>query len=171
MPPSLLRLSEIWTHASVTMMKIYCMYMTSILWYDLREYVCYCSCGCVYPLHCSPDPVLLCIMNYLLCMTHGLATAHLHDCAWTAIWAENICTSEHANVTMKLRCDGRQHGRRGSLHTTKVKWKIYPTSCTLLDVGFVFILRRTDIFILIWACTAVLPNITTVIFQIIRALN
>jgi len=87
------------------------------------------------------------------------------------IWAENICTSEHANVPMKLRCDGRQHGRRGSLYTTKVKWKIYPTSCTLLDVGFVFILRRTDIFILIWACTAVLPNVTTVIFQIIRALK
>ena len=152
-------------------MKIYCMSMTSILWYDLREYVCYCSCGCVYSLHCCPDPVLLCIMNYLLCMTHGLATAHLHDCAWTAIWAENICTSEHANVPMKLRCDGRRHGRRGCLYTTKVKWKIYPTSCTLLDVGFVFILRRTDIFILIWTCTAVLPNLTTVIFQIIQALK
>ena len=116
-------------------------------------------------------PCFLCIMNYLLCMTHGLATAHLHDCAWTAIWAENICTSEHDNVPMELRCDGRQHGRRGGLYTTKVKWKIYQTSCTLLDVGFVFTLRRTDIFILIWACTAVLPNITTVIFQIIPALN
>ena len=104
-------------------------------------------------------------------MPHDLTTANRHDHAWTENWAQNICTSEHANVPIKLWCDGRQHGRRGCLCTTKVKWKFYPTSCTLLDVGFVFILRSTDIFIIIWACTAVLPNITTAIFQIIQDLK
>ena len=104
-------------------------------------------------------------------MPHDLTTANRHDHAWTENWAQNICTSEHANVPMELRYEGRQHERRDCLYTTKVKWKIYQTSCTLLDVGFVFILRRTDIFILIWACTAVLTNSTTVIFQIIQALK
>ena len=99
-------------------------------------------------------------------MPHDLTTANRHDHTRTENWAQNICTSEHANVPMELRYEGRQHERRDCLYTTKVKWKIYQTSCTLLDVGFMFILRRTDIFILIWACTAVLPNSTTVIFQI-----
>ena len=44
-------------------MEIYCVSMTSILWYDLREYVGYCSCGCVYPLHCCFDRVLLYILT------------------------------------------------------------------------------------------------------------
>ena len=113
--------------------------------------------------------VLYC--KYPLCMPHDLTTANRHDHAWTENWAQNICTSEHANIPIKLWCDGRQRERRGCLCTTKVKWKFYPTSCALLDVGFMFILRRTDIFILIWACTAVLPNLTTVIFQIIQALK
>ena len=51
----------------------------------------------------------------------------------------------------------------------EVKYKIYQTCCALLDVGFVFILKRTDIFILLWACKAVLLNSKTVIFQIIKA--
>ena len=105
-------------------------------------------------------------------MPHDLTTANRHDHTRTKNWAQNICTSEHANVLpMELKYKGRQHERRDCLYTTKVKWKIYQTCCTLLDVGFVFILRRTDIFTLIWACTAVLPNLTTVIFQIIQALK
>ena len=102
-------------------------------------------------------------------MPHDLTTANRHDHTRTENWAQNICTSEHANIPMELRCEGRQHERRDCLYTTKVKCKIYQTCCALLDVGFVFILKRTDIFILIWACTAVLLNSTTVIFQIIQA--
>ena len=111
--------------------------------------------------------VLYC--KYPLCMPHDLTTANRHDHTRTENWAQNICTSEHANIPMELRYEGRQHERRDCLHTTKVKCKIYQTCCALLDVGFVFILKRTDIFILIWACTAVLLNSTTVIFQIIQA--
>ena len=102
-------------------------------------------------------------------MPHDLTTANRHDHTRTKNWAQNICTLEHANIPMELRCEGRQHERRDCLYTTKVKCKIYQTCCALLDVGFVFILKRTDIFILIWACTAVLLNSTTVIFQIIQA--
>ena len=102
-------------------------------------------------------------------MPHDLTTANRHDHTRTENWAQNICTLEHANIPMELRYKGRQHERGDCLHTTKVKCKIYQTCCALLDVGFVFILKRTDIFILIWACTAVLLNSTTVIFQIIQA--
>ena len=104
-----------------------------------------------------------------LCMPHDLTTANRHDHTRTKNWAQNICTLEHANIPMELRCEGRQHERRDCHYTTKVKWKFYQTCCALLDVGFVFILKKTDIFIPIWACTAVLPNSTTVIFQIIQA--
>ena len=114
--------------------------------------------GSVYILSILPWLRLPCIMNYLLCMTHYFATANHYDHAWTAKWAQNICKLSMLMSPLQLRCDGRQHGRRGRLYATKVKWKVYPTSCALLDVGFMFILRRTDIFILIWACTAVLPN-------------
>ena len=102
-------------------------------------------------------------------MPHDLTTANRHDHAITKNWAQNICTLEHANIPLELRCEGRQHERRDCYCTTKVKCKIYQTCCALLDVGFVFILKRTSIFILIWACTAVLLNSTTVIFQIIQA--
>ena len=88
--------------------------------------------------------VLYC--KHPLCMPHDLTTANRHDHTKTENWAQNICTSEHANVPMELRYEGRQHERRDCLYTTKVKWKIYQTSCALLDVGFVFLLRRTDIF-------------------------
>ena len=67
MPPSLLRLSEIWTYASVTMMEIYCMSMTSILWYDLHECVCYCECGACVFSHCCSDHVL----PYILTTCHA----------------------------------------------------------------------------------------------------
>ena len=111
--------------------------------------------------------VLYC--KHPLCMPHDLTTANRHDHTRTENWAQNICTLEHANIPLELRCEGRQHERRDCYCTTKVKCKIYQTCCALLDVGFVFILKRTDIFILIWACTAVLLNSTTVIFQIIQA--
>ena len=91
MPPSLLRLSEIWTRASVTMMEIYCVSMTSILWWDLRECVSYYLCGCIYPLHYCFWTSSLSTMNYQQYTTHGLTTAKHYDHTWTAQWAHNMC--------------------------------------------------------------------------------
>ena len=164
-------LSELRTFAMFWDLKIYSITETDILWYDLHEYVCYYSWNLPISSLLLSWLCLHCIMNYPLCMTHDFATANHYDHAWTAKWAQNICKLNMLMSLMPLRCDGRQHGRRGRLYATKVKWKIYPTSCALLDVGFMFILRRTDIFILIWACTAVLPNVTTVISQIIQDLK
>ena len=144
---------------------------TDVLWHDLHEYVCYYSWDLSISSLLLPWLCLHCIMKYPLCMTHDFATANHYDHAWTAKWAQNICKLSMLMSPMQLRCDGRQHGRRGRLYATKVKWNIYPTGCALLDVGFMFVLKRTDIFILICACTAVLPNVTTVIFQIIHALK
>ena len=110
-------------------------------------------------------PSLTSIMNYPLCMTHDLATANRHDHTWTETWAQNICTLRKPLSLMRPWYAHRQGGRRRHLYGTKDTWINYPASCALLDVGFIFILRRTDIFILIWACTAVLSNITTVIFS------
>ena len=104
-------------------------------------------------------------MNYPLCMIHDLATANLHDHAWTDGWAQNICTLSKPMSLMRLRDEHRQHCRRDHLYGTKGTWKNYPTCFALLDVGFMTILRRTDNYILIWACNPVSPNSTTVIFQ------
>ena len=125
----------------------------------------------VYPLHYWHGHVMPYILNAWR--------------AWPMTWPLHIIMpmhelliklkkSVHWSMPMSLmppRYEQWQHGRRGRLYATKVKWKFYPTSCALLDVGFMFILKRTDIFIIIWACTAVLPNVTTVIFQIIQALK
>ena len=98
---------------------------TDILWYDLHEYIC-----CYLSGLCISSPLLTwrtltSIMNYPLCMTHDLATANRHDHAWTETWAQNICKLSMPMFPMQLRCDGRQHDRRGRLYATKVKWKIY----------------------------------------------
>ena len=104
-------------------------------------------------------------MNYPLCMTYDLATVNRHDHAWTDNWAQNICTLNMPMSLMELRCDNQQHGPRGHLYETEGTWKNYPTCLALLDVGFIIVLRRADWYVLIWACRAVLPNITTVIFS------
>ena len=164
-------LSEVGTFAMFWGLKIHSMTETNILWYDLRDYVCWFWCNArIF----SPSVLwasLTSIMNYPLCMTHDLATVNRHDHAWTDNWAQNICKLSKL-LTLRWLGYGRwQRGYRDHLYVTKGAWINYPTSCALLDVGFIFILRRTDIFILIWACTAVLPYATTVIFQIIQALN
>ena len=101
-------------------------------------------------------PSLTFIMNYQLCMTHYLATANHHDHAWTGKWAPNISTLSRQMSLMRLWCDHQDLGWRGHLYETKGTWKNSPTCCALLNVGFMAILRRTDCFILIWTCNAVL---------------
>ena len=100
------------------------------------------------------------------CLTHDIATAHHHDYVWTAKWAQNTCTLSMPMSLMRLRYGHREHGWRGHLYGTNGTWKNYPTWCTLLDVGFMIILRRADGFVLTWACSAVLTEPTTVIFQL-----
>ena len=85
---------------------------------------------------------LPCIMNYLLCMTHDFTTANHYDHAWTAKWAQNICKLSMLMFPMQLRSDRRQHGTRGRLYATKVKWKNYLACFPLLDVGLMIVLRR-----------------------------
>ena len=110
-------------------------------------------------------PCLPCIMNYQLCMTHDLATANRHDHAWTDKWAQNISTLSRPMSLIRLCGEHPQLRSEGHLYGTKGTWKNYPTCFALLDVGFKTILRRTDNYILIWACNPVSPNSTTVIFQ------
>ena len=144
---------------------------TDILWYDLCDYVCWFWCNAhIF----SPSLLwasLTSIMNYPLCMTHNLATVNRYDHAWTDNWAQNICKLSMLMFPIQLRCDGRQHDRRGRLYATKVKWKFFLTCFALLDVGFVLILRRMDNYILIRAFSAVSPNSITVIFQNVQALK
>ena len=135
-------LSELGTFAMFWDLKIYSITETDILWYDLHEYVCYYSCDlCISPPF-LPWLCLLCIMNYPLCMTHDFATANHYDHAWTAKWAQNICKLSMLMFLMQLRCDGRQHGRRGRLYATKVKWKNYLACFPLLGMGLMIVLRR-----------------------------
>ena len=164
-------LSELGTFAMFWELKIHSMTETNILWYDLRDYVCWFWCNArIF----SPSVLwasLTSIMNYPLCMTHDLATVNRHDHAWTDNWAQNIWKLSMLLTLRRLRYGHRQHSQRGHLYVTKGAWINYPASCALLDVGFIFILRRTAIFILIWACTAVLSNITTVIFKLSKLSN
>ena len=104
-------------------------------------------------------------MNYRLCMTHDLATVNRHDHAWTDKWAQNISTLNRQMSLMRLWCDHQDLGWRGHLYETKGAWKNSPTCYALLNVGFMAILRRTHIYILIWACNPASPNSTTIIFQ------
>ena len=127
--------------------------------------MCYFYCSaCISPHSCF-WLCLPCIMNYQLCMAHGLTTANRHDHAWTDKWAPNISTLSRQMSLMRLRGERRQHGRTRPLYETKGAWKNSPTCYALLNVGFMAILRRTHIYILIWACNPASPNSQTVIFQ------
>ena len=105
-----------------------------------------------------PWTCLTSIMNYPLCMTHDLATANRHDHAWTENWAQNICTLCTSLSPMRPWYAHRQDDRRGHLYGTEGTWINCPTCFPLLNVGFMTILRRTDCFILIWTCIAVLAD-------------
>ena len=116
-------LSELGTFAMFWDLKIHSITETDILWYDLREYVCWFWCNARMFSPSVPWHSLTSIMNYPLCMTHDLATANQHDHAWTAKWAQNICTLSMPMSLMQLRCEHRQHARRDHLYETKGKWK------------------------------------------------
>ena len=58
----------------------------------------------------------------------------------------------------RLHFDPREHGWRDRLYRICGMCKNYPPEQALLDVGFMTIFRRTDCFILIWACIAVLAD-------------
>ena len=138
---------------------------TDILWYDLYEYTCYYFCD----LHVS-SPLLSSwclpwIMSYPQCMTHDLAAAHPHDFAWSAQCAKKhlyigACCCPQEAVLCPLR-----HGWSDQLYGMEGAWKNSPTCCALLNVGLTAILKRTHIYVLIWACNPASPNSTTVIFQ------
>ena len=89
-------------------------------------------------------------------MPHDLATANRHDHAWTENWAPNIWMLCTTLSPMRLWYTHRQGDRRDHLYGTEGTWINCPTCFTLLNVGFMTILRRTDCFILIWTCNAVL---------------
>ena len=131
---------------------------TDILWYDLCDYVCWFWCNAhIF----SPSLLwasLTSIMNYPLCMTHNLATVNRYDHAWTDKWAKNISTLSRQMSLMRPWYAHRQGDRRGHLYGTEGTWINYPTCFPLLNVGFMTILRRTDCFILIWTCSAVLTD-------------
>ena len=103
-----------------------------------------------------PWPSLTSIMNYPLCMAHDLATANRHDHAWTENWAPNIWVLYTVLYPMWPQYAQRQRDRPDQIYGTKGAWKNSPTCYALLNGGFMAILRRTDYFILIWTCNAVL---------------
>ena len=59
---------------------------------------------------------------------------------------------------VRLPSNPREHRQRGRLYRMYGTCKNYPPQHALLNVGFMTILRRTDCFILIWACSAVLTE-------------
>ena len=111
---------------------------------------------CAYILSIAVMVVFACIMTYPLCMPHDLATANRHDHAWTENWAPNIWMLCTTLSPMQPRNAQRQSDQEDHLYGTKGTWINCPTCFPLLNVGFLTILKRTDCFVLIWACIAVL---------------
>ena len=149
-------LSELGTFAMFWGLKNPSITETDILWCDLREYVCWFwhNARVLSPLVLWPS--LTPIMDYPLCMPHDLATANRHDHAWTENWAPNIWMLCTTLSPMRPWYAHRRGDRRDHLYGTEGTWINYPTCFPLLNVGFMTILRRTDCFILIWTCNAVL---------------
>ena len=59
---------------------------------------------------------------------------------------------------VRLLSNPRKHRQTGHLYRMYGTCKNYPPHHALLNVGFMTILRRTDCFILIWTCSAVLTD-------------
>ncbi len=70
---------------------------------------------------------------------------------------------------VRLPSNPREHRQRGRLYRMYGTCKNYPPQHALLNVGFMTILRRTDCFILIWTCRAVLTEHRNCHFQIVPA--
>ena len=66
---------------------------------------------------------------------------------------------------VRLPSNPREHRQRGRLYRMYGTCKNYPHQHALLNVGFMTILRRTDCFILIWTCRAVLTEHRNCHFQ------
>ena len=110
---------------------------------------------CIYPLHCC---------HVGLCLHHKLSTMHgpwLSHC--TSPWLCMNCWKSSKHLYIGACCCPQEAVLCPS--TTWLDWptlqdkrcvKNSPTCCALLNVGFMAILRRTDCFILIWTCNAVL---------------
>ena len=135
-------LSELGTFAMFWDLKIHSITETDILWYDLREYVCWFWCNARMFLSISPLASMTPIINYPLCMIHDLATAHRHDHAWTENWAQNICTLRKLLSLMRPWYSHRQGARRRHLYRTKGAWKNYLTCPALQNGGVMIILKR-----------------------------
>ena len=137
-------LSELGTFAMFWGLKIHSITETDILWYDLREYVCWFWCNARIFSPSVPWLSLTSIMNYPLCMTHDLATVNHHDCAWTEKWAHNICKLSVPMSLARLPSNPREHRQRGRLYATKVKWKNCLACFPLLGMGLMTVLRRAS---------------------------
>ena len=157
-PLYIMWLSELGIFAMFRGLKNYSITETDILWYDLHEYICYYSCDLCISSPLLPWPCLPCIMNYPLCMTHDLATANHHGHAWTEKWAHNICKLSMPMSLVRLLSSPREHRQRGRLYRMYGTCKNYPPRHALLNVGSMTVLRWADCFILIWTCSAVLPD-------------
>ena len=129
---------------------------TDILWYDLHVYTCCCSCIVRISSLLLYWRCFACIMTYPLCMPHDLATANRHDHAWTENWPPNIWVLHTALSPMRPRYQHWQGDQGDHFYGTQGTWINCSTWFPLLNVGFMAILRRTDCFILIWTCIAVL---------------
>ena len=70
---------------------------------------------------------------------------------------------------VRLLSNPREHRQRGRLYRMHGTYKNYPPWHALLNVGFMTILRRTDCFILMLACSAVLTEPRNCHFQIVPA--
>ena len=106
-------------------------------------------------------------LHYELSTMHDPWLSHCKSswsCMNCKMSSKNLCI-EHADVPHAAAIWQSNHGRRSHLYETKGTWKNYPTCFALIDVGFMIVLRRADRYVLIWACSPVLMNPTTVIFK------
>ncbi len=129
-------LSELGTFAMFWGLKNPSITETDILWYDLREYVCWFWCNARIFSPSVPWLSLTSIMNYPLCMTHDLATVNRHDHAWTDNWAQNIWKLSKLLTLRRLRYGHQQRGQRGHLYGTKGAWQKFSNLLCLTRCGF-----------------------------------
>ena len=91
-------------------------------------------------------------------MPHDLATANRHDHAWTENWAPNIWMLCTTLSPMRPWLCALTRWSEGPSYGTEGTWINCPTCFPLLNVASMTILKKTDCFVLIWACIAVLAD-------------
>ena len=92
MPPFLLRLSERWTYISLSMVKIYCIPVTDVLWYDLLTNTAIARHMVMNCLSCALTHSLPLNMKCVPCLDPEFDTANHHDYALLCNYTHNICT-------------------------------------------------------------------------------